>query len=302
MRSEAAHPRRACGRGWGQDQLAGGIGLTPLFGDGERLQHRDVGLPVDRHAIGDGAVQPRGAVVQWQQLGQHPLRLAECIAQQDRRFATLFAFAAPRHDLCGDRRGVRPAIDRQRERRFGDERIAGHHFEGRAGRVGLALVVAGRHPHPFTIVDAHLGRTEHMTGRMQRYLHPAQAERHPSACACTPTSPSRQRRIGRLPSLQWYSPMPGRAWSPCPWVMTARGTGRQGSMWKSPAAQYSPSGRSTTRSSLPSMRPLWPALRAGGENRPEHGLGRACGTIGPHTSCRQDGPDEWTQLQQQRAV
>jgi hypothetical protein len=42
--------------------------------------------------------------------------------------------------------------------------------------------------------------------------------------------------------------------------------------------------------------------RARGENRPEHGLGGACGTIGPHTSCRQDGPDEWTQLQQQRAV
>jgi hypothetical protein len=33
----------------------------------------------------------------------------------------------------------------------------------------------------------------------------------------------------------------------------ARGTGRQGSIWKSPAAQYSPSGRSTTRSSLPAM-------------------------------------------------
>src|SRR5690606_7917470 len=42
--------------------------------------------------------------------------------------------------------------------------------------------------------------------------------------------------------------MPARAWSPWPWVITARGTGRQGSMWKSPAGQYSPSGVATTRS------------------------------------------------------
>ena len=42
--------------------------------------------------------------------------------------------------------------------------------------------------------------------------------------------------------------MPSRAWSPCPWVITARGTGSHGSMWKSPAGQYRPSGRRTTRS------------------------------------------------------
>src|SRR5690606_5438852 len=43
-------------------------------------------------------------------------------------------------------------------------------------------------------------------------------------------------------------PMPVRAWSPWPWVITARGTGRQGSMWKSPGGQYRPSGVCTTRS------------------------------------------------------
>src|SRR5690606_22570326 len=42
--------------------------------------------------------------------------------------------------------------------------------------------------------------------------------------------------------------MPPRAWSPWPCVITARGTGRDGSMWKSPAGQYSPSGVATTRS------------------------------------------------------
>src|SRR5690554_642907 len=42
--------------------------------------------------------------------------------------------------------------------------------------------------------------------------------------------------------------MPVRAWSPWPWVLTARGTGRQGSMWKSPGGQYRPSGVSTARS------------------------------------------------------
>src|SRR5690606_29240881 len=40
--------------------------------------------------------------------------------------------------------------------------------------------------------------------------------------------------------------MPARAWSPCPWVITARGTGRHGSMWKPPGGQYSPSGVATT--------------------------------------------------------
>src|SRR5690606_24908147 len=45
--------------------------------------------------------------------------------------------------------------------------------------------------------------------------------------------------------------MPARAWSPWPWVITARGTGRQGSMWKSPGGQYRPSGVATTRSPCP---------------------------------------------------
>src|SRR5881392_4233857 len=46
--------------------------------------------------------------------------------------------------------------------------------------------------------------------------------------------------------------MPRRAWSPWPWVITARGTGSHGSMWNSPGGQYRPSGRNTTRSCVAS--------------------------------------------------
>ena len=172
-------------------------------------------------------MQPGRAIIQRPQLGQHPLCLAQCIAQQDRRLAALFAFAAPRHDLRSDCRRVRPAVDRQGEGCLGDERIAGHHFERRAGRVWLALVVAGGHPDLPPVVDAHLrGPSTWPAGCSDTCTRPRR-NRVPSACACTGTSPGRQRRIGRLPSLQWYSPMPGRAWSPWPWVMTARGTGRR---------------------------------------------------------------------------
>ena len=123
-------------------------------------------------------MQPGRAIVQRQQFGQYPLRLAQCIAQQDGSFAALFAFAAPRHDLRSDGGRVRPTIDRQGKGGLGDEGIAGHHFERRTGWIRLALVVAGRHPDLLPVVDAHLRRPQYMAGGMQRYLHPAQAERH----------------------------------------------------------------------------------------------------------------------------
>src|SRR3974390_2915054 len=36
------------------------------------------------------------------------------------------------------------------------------------------------------------------------------------------------------------APCPGRAWSEWPWVITARSTGRVGSMWKPPGLQHRP--------------------------------------------------------------
>ncbi|KAG1188988.1 hypothetical protein G6F35_014163 [Rhizopus arrhizus] len=156
MAAEATHPRRARGRGWREDQLAGCIRLAPLLSDGVRLQHRYAGLPVDRYAIGDGAMQPGRTIVQRQQFGQYPLCLAQCVAQQDRGLATLFAFAAPRHDPGSHCRRVRPTVDRQREGGFGDEGIAGHDLERRAGWIRLALVVAGRHPDLLPVIDTDL--------------------------------------------------------------------------------------------------------------------------------------------------
>ena len=47
-------------------------------------------------------------------------------------------------------------------------------------------------------------------------------------------------------SAQRYAALPGRAWSPCACVITARPTGCHGSMWNSPAGQYSPAAVSTS--------------------------------------------------------
>ena len=60
--------------------------------------------------------------------------------------------------------GVGVAEHRQAERRLGDEDVARHHHERRAGRVGAALVIA-RHHHPLAaIVDHDLRRSQHMAG------------------------------------------------------------------------------------------------------------------------------------------
>ena len=48
-----------------------------------------------------------------------------------------------------------------------------------------------------------------------------------------------------MSSVSWVAstaPWPGRAWSEWPWVITARSTGRTGSMWKPPGLQHSPAG------------------------------------------------------------
>jgi len=65
--------------------------------------------------------------------------------------------------------GVRIAMaeHRQRERRLGDEHVARHKRERRAGRVGNILVVAGRHDGQPVGGDRDLRRTEHMAGGMK---------------------------------------------------------------------------------------------------------------------------------------
>ena len=64
-----------------------------------------------------------------------------------------------------------PAIDGQAERRFRNEGIATARFERYARGVRLQLVVARRHPHFTAHFHAHLGRAQHVAGRMQRHTH-----------------------------------------------------------------------------------------------------------------------------------
>jgi hypothetical protein len=84
---------------------------------------------------------------------------------------------APLDDVARHFRGVRPAIDRQAEGGFGDEGVARHHLERRAGGVGLPLVVARHHPHLAVDLDAHLRGAQHVARGMQRNASPAQRER-----------------------------------------------------------------------------------------------------------------------------
>ncbi len=83
-----------------------------------------------------------------------------------------------RGDQLGDLRlRLRMTEDRQREGRLGDEDIAGHRHEGRAGRVGAALVVAGGDdPQPVRL-DGDLRRAENMTGGMESGARAAKRQR-----------------------------------------------------------------------------------------------------------------------------
>ncbi len=64
--------------------------------------------------------------------------------------------------------GIAVTEHRQAERRLGDEDIAWHQLERRAGGIGHVLVVAGRHdPQPVGL-DGNLRRAEHVPGRMKR--------------------------------------------------------------------------------------------------------------------------------------
>jgi len=123
------------------------------------------------------AVQPRRLVGLRGEFREHALRLAQCIAEQDRRFAAVRAFVAPGDDVACDLGSVGPAVDRQAEGCFGNEGIARHDLERRAGRIVLALIVAGYHPDLAIDFDADLRRTQHMARRMQGNARIAERER-----------------------------------------------------------------------------------------------------------------------------
>jgi len=65
---------------------------------------------------------------------------------------------------------------RQCERRLGDEKIAAHKFERRAGWVGDVFVIAGGDDAQLIDLDRNLRRAQYMAGRMQRDLGPGEID------------------------------------------------------------------------------------------------------------------------------
>src|ERR1700761_4640926 len=61
-----------------------------------------------------------------------------------------------------------PAIDRESERRLGDEGVAAYRFERGASGIGIEFVIAGGDPHAAAMFDAYLRGTEYMARGMQR--------------------------------------------------------------------------------------------------------------------------------------
>ena len=171
MAHETAHPGRALRRRWCQHQ--GGL----------EQSLRDAGVG---HAQRGGQVYAGFAVHRVQRLHrpvhhdgpdaavhavQDALGLAEGIAQQHRRPALCGVGAPPGVDVGHEFRLRGPAVDGQAEGRFGNEGVAAHRLELRAGAVGVGLVVARRHPHTAAVLHAHLCGPEHMAGRVQRNAH-----------------------------------------------------------------------------------------------------------------------------------
>ena len=90
------------------------------------------------------------------------------------------------------------------------------------------------------MLEHDLRAAEHVPGRQQ--AHRDVADRYALAIGERLQRAARRLAIAlahdreRLGSGK-HGSFPGRAWSPWPWVMTARATGSCGSMWKSPGAQ-----------------------------------------------------------------
>jgi hypothetical protein len=173
---EAAHPGRAAGGRRREHQRAREPGAVGELRHRPRRRQRDAGRAVgavqrlDR-AVADDRTDRRVDA------GEDPLRLAERVAEQHARAARVGVRAPPRVDRREHLARRRPAVDRQPERRLGDEGVAAHRLERGAGRVGLDLVVAADDPHLAAVLEAHLGRAEHVAGRMQRHAHAVHVER-----------------------------------------------------------------------------------------------------------------------------
>ena len=126
------------------------------------LLHR--AMQVDRRVVA-GLAQQR----------DHALRLAERIGADEMR---ALGKQRDRAQQLGDL-AVRIAVaeHRQAERRLGDEHVAGHKLERRAGRIGHVLVVAGGDDSQAIGLDRDLRRAEHVAGRMEGHARAVERQR-----------------------------------------------------------------------------------------------------------------------------
>ena len=93
------------------------------------------------------------------------LRLAERIGADQMR-----TFRKQRHrgqELRHFIGGIAMAKHRKAEGGFGDEHIARHHLERRAGRIGCVLVIAGRYDARSAMGDGDLRRAQYMSRRVE---------------------------------------------------------------------------------------------------------------------------------------
>src|SRR5205085_1101864 len=90
------------------------------------------------------------------------------ICDQNARAPQLLILPPPIVNVVSHALRLAPAEDRQAEGTFGNERVALDQLKWLAGRIGLQLVIATEDPDFAAALDAHLGRSEHVSGRMQR--------------------------------------------------------------------------------------------------------------------------------------
>jgi hypothetical protein len=105
------------------------------------------------------------------QAREDALRLAEGVPVEHASPPVVGVGAPPRGDVVEGLARRLPAVDRQPERRLGDEHVAAQRLERRAGRVGIGLVVARHDPHAACVLEPHLRGAENVAGRVQRHRH-----------------------------------------------------------------------------------------------------------------------------------
>src|SRR3546814_18959573 len=112
------------------------------------------------------------------ELHDDPLRLAERIGAD--QHAPLRIFVQPEQETIDLVHRLGVPEDGQPERRLGDEDVAGHRFERRAGRVRTTLVIAGDDDPLAGMFEPDLGGAEDVTGGDEAHVPLALAQGIPT--------------------------------------------------------------------------------------------------------------------------